>query len=212
MFPSSPNYLKFIWPLHGWKPLHLWVYPRGSLWPVCLKMSEKFGRSYSGKMKHNRVCTTEFSFWIVKHYLFSFNYRAIILLWNTACRFHYDFSLNWMFVNVKVSTMTCETKQKHNFYINLILLFPTILSQSGLLDMLNLLQWFPWQLLFIVVTPRTPVIMKPNFAKGLAFAFLPLALPRQPLPASSCVPHLPHRHTERQEQEAHSGMLLRFYD
>lgn len=96
-----------------------------------------------------------------------------------------------MFVNVKVSTMTCEMKQKHHFYINLILLFPTILSQSGFLDMLNLLQWFPWQLLFIVVTPRTPVIMKPNFAKGLAFAFFLLALPRQPLAASSCVPHFP---------------------
>lgn len=114
-------------------------------------------------------------------------------------------------MNVKVSTMTCEMKQKHYFYINLILLFPSILSQSGFLDMLNLLQWFPWQRLFIVVTPRTPIIMKPNFAKGLAFAFFLLALPQHPLPASSCVPHLPHRHTERQGRK-HNGTLLRFYD
>lgn len=118
-----------------------------------------------------------------------------MLLWNKACRFHYSFSLNWMFVNVKVSTMTCEMKQKHHFYINLILLFPTILSQSGSLDMLNLLQWFPWQPLFIVVTPRTPVIMKPNFAKGLAFAFFLLALPRQsPACFLLCAPPSPQAH------------------
>lgn len=107
---------------------------------------QKNGRFCSGKVKNNRVCTTGFSFWIVKHYLFSFNYRAIMLLWSRACRFDYNFSLNWMFVNVKVSTMTCGMKQKHHFYFNLILLFPPILSQSGFLDMLNLLQWFPWQL------------------------------------------------------------------
>lgn len=99
-----------------------------------------------------------------------------MLLWNRACRFHYNFALNWMFVNVKVSTMTCGMKQKHNFYINLILLFPPILSQSGFLDMLNLLRWFPWQLLFIVVPPRTPVIRKPNFAKESVFAFFPPGL------------------------------------
>lgn len=214
MFPSSLKYLKFIWPLHGWKPLHLWVPPRGSLWPVCLKMSKKLGRFYSGKVKNNKVCTTGFSFWIVKHYLFSFNYRAIMLLWNRACRFHYNFSLNWMFVNVKVSTMTCGMKQKHRFYINLILLFPPILSQSGFLDMLNLLQWFPWQLLFIVVPPRTPVIRKPNFARGLVFAFSPSSAAADPggTAASSCPPHLPHSHTQRQGQEAHDGKLLRFYD
>ena len=141
-------------------------------------MSKKLGRFYSGKVKNNRVCTTGFSFWIVKHYLFSFNYRAIMLFWNRACRFHYNFSLNWMFVNVKVSTMTCGMKQKHHFCINLILFFPPILSQSGFLDMLNLLQWFPWQLLFIMMPPRTPVIRKPNFAKGSVFTFSPApALP-----------------------------------
>lgn len=209
MFLSSLKYLKFIWPLHGWKPLHLWVHPRGSLWPVCLKKSKKLGRLHSGKVKNNRVCTTGFSFWIVKHYLFSFNYRAIMLLWSRACRFHYNFSLNWMFVNVKVSTMTCGMKQKHRFYFNLILLFPPILSQSGFLDMLNLLQWFPWQLLFIVVPPRTPVIRKPNFAKGLVLPFsLQLCcsrprqrhcflLPAQPSPLSH----------PRQGQETHNGTL-----
>lgn len=183
MFPSSLKYLKFIWPLRGWKPLHLWVHPRGSLWPVCLKMSKEHSRFYSGKVKNNRLCTTGFSFWIVKYYLFSFNYGAIMFFWNTACRFHYNFSLNWMFVNVKVSTVTCGMKQKHNFYINLILLFPPILTQSGFLDMLNLLQWFPWQLLFIVVPPRTPIIRKPNFAKGSVFAFLCLAFVHQTLSA-----------------------------
>lgn len=30
--------------------------------------------------------------------------------------------------------------------------------------------------------------------------------------ASSCPPHLPHSHTQRQGQEAHDGKLLRFYD
>lgn len=110
-----------------------------------------------------------------------------MLLWNRACRFHYNFALNWMFVNVKVSTMTCGMKQKHNFYINFILLFPPILSQSGFLDMLNLLQWFPWQQLFIVVPPRSPVIRKPNFAKESVFAFFPLALLRQ-TPAAWLLP------------------------
>lgn len=112
--------------------------------------------------------------------------------------------------------MTCGMKQKHHFYINLILLFPPILSQSGFLDMLNLLQWFPWQLLFIVVPPRTPVIRKPNFAKGSVFAFFPPALPRQtpeaPLLPPARPPHLPHSHTQRQGQEAHDGTLLRFYN
>lgn len=145
-----------------------------------LSASEKLGRFYSGKVRNNRVCTTGFLFWIVNHYLFSFNYRAIMLLWNRACRFHCNSSLNWLFVNAKVSTMTWEMKQKHSFYINLILLFPPILSQSGFLDIPNLLQWFPWQLLFIVVPPRTPVIRKFNFAKGSGFAFHPLLCSGRP--------------------------------
>lgn len=112
--------------------------------------------------------------------------------------------------------MTCGMKQKHRLYINLILLFPPILSQSGFLDMLNLLQWFPWQLLFIVVPPRTPIIRKSNFAKGLVFAFSPPSGSAVADPggtaASSRPPHLPHSHTPRQGQETHHGTLLRFYD
>lgn len=154
------------------------------------KCQKNLADSTVGKWRITKSVPLFFSFWIVKHYLFSFNYRAIMLLWNRACRFHYNSSLNWMFVNVKVSTMTCGMKQKHRFYINLILLFPPILSQSGFLDMLNLLQWFPWQLLFIVVPPRTPVIRKPNFARGLVFAFFPPALQRQ----TPAAPQLPPAH------------------
>lgn len=137
-----------------------------------------------------------------------------MLLWNRACRFHYNFALNWMFVNVKVSTMTCGMKQKHNFYINFILLFPPILSQSGFLDMLNLLQWFPWQQLFIVVPPRSPVIRKPNFAKESVFAFFPrLCCGRPQQHGCFLLPAPPSpSHTQRQGQEAHNGTLLRFYD
>lgn len=53
--------------------------------------------------------------------------------------------------------------------------FPTHFSQSCTLDIFNLLQWFPWQLLLVVAELKATVVLKPGPAlSGFFFSFLSL--------------------------------------